>query len=214
MGWAAGFAVATVIAIFAFDAPLARWLDQWEPAALWGQVLAVLEWPAGLALKKRIYLMGPVELNVTRWAYALVLGAVAAATLVVPRWRRWARLWSFVALAHLSSRLAMVELKEATERLRPSEWLAAHGGATFLREGGLSFPSGHVTYFLSLLLPATLVLVPRHRWAPALLSIVAIVAACRVAENAHFASDVLGAVALVCGICAALAALIKPWRAG
>ena len=43
MGWAAGFAVATVIAIFAFDAPLARWLDQWEPAALWGQVLAVLE---------------------------------------------------------------------------------------------------------------------------------------------------------------------------
>jgi membrane-associated phospholipid phosphatase len=208
------FAALTALAIAVLDAPLARFLGQWEPPAFWGKLLELLEWPAGLQLEKRVYLigpdfLGPIELNVTRWAYALGLGAIALVTLIVPRLRGAARAWCFVALAHLLSRLAMVELKESTGRLRPSEWLAAGGGPTFFREGGLSFPSGHVTYFLSLLLPLAIV-APRLR-RPAL-AVVALVAACRVAQNAHFASDVTGAVALVCFICFALAALLPPWR--
>lgn len=204
--------MATAAAIALLDAPMARWLGQWEPAAFWGQLLAVLEWPAALSLKKRVYLIGPhglIELNATRWAYALGLGAVAVVTLVVPRFRGAARAWCFVALVHLISRLAMVEIKEATGRLRPSEWLAGGGGDTFFREGGLSFPSGHVTYFLSLLLPLAIV---RPRLGKPLLAIVGIVAACRIAENAHFASDVLGAVALVCLVSFAVAAALPPWR--
>lgn len=202
------FAVATALAILVLDAPLARWLAQWEPASFWGKLLTILEWPAGLQLDKRVYLIGPIELNATRWAYALGLGAVTLISLVVPRFRPAARAWAFVFFTHLLARLAMVELKEGTERLRPSEWLAAGGGPTFWIKGGLSFPSGHVTYFLSLLLPAAVVF-PRWRWP--LLALVALVAACRVAENAHFASDVFGAVALVCLFCFAVAAALPPW---
>jgi membrane-associated phospholipid phosphatase len=221
--WGAFFFVATALAIVALDAPLARWLGQWEPASWWGKLLTVLEWPAGLQLKKRVYLIGPIgigiELNATRWAIALLLGAITAVSLVVPRLRPAARGWAFVFFTHLIARLAMVELKEATGRLRPSEWLTAGGGPTFWSEGGLSFPSGHVTYFLSLLLPAALVF---PRWRTPLLAIVALVAACRIAENAHFASDVTGAVALVCLVCFAVAAVLPrslspwqwPWRAG
>lgn len=208
------FAALTAVAIAFLDAPLARWLAQWEPSPLWGKLLTALEWPAGLQLKKRVYLigpdfLGPLELNATRWAYALGLGAVALVTLLVPRLRGAAPAWCFAALAHLASRLAMVELKEGTGRLRPEEWLAAGGGPTFFREDGLSFPSGHVTYFLSLLLPLAIV---APRLGKPLLLLVALVAACRVAENAHFASDVTGAVALVCLICFALAAALRAWR--
>lgn len=205
------FAALTALAIAFLDAPVARWLAQWEPSPYWGKLLTALEWPAALSLEKRVYLigpdfLGPLELNATRWAYALGLGAIALVALAVPRWRGAARAWCFVALAHLLSRLAMVELKEGTERLRPSEWLAAGGGPTFFREDGLSFPSGHVTYFLSLLLPLAIV---APRLGRPLLVVVALVAACRVAENAHFLSDVTGAVALVCTICFALAALLR-----
>jgi membrane-associated phospholipid phosphatase len=207
--WGAAFAFATALAIFVLDAPLARLLAQWEPASFWGKLLTVLEWPAGLQLKKRVYLIGPIELNATRWAGALLLGAGTAGSLAVPRFRAAARGWALVFFTHLLARLAMVEIKEATERLRPAEWLNAGGGPTFWVKGGLSFPSGHVTYFLSLLLPAAIVF---PRWRKPLLAIVALVAACRVAENAHFASDVLGAVALVCLVCFAVAAALPPWR--
>lgn len=209
----AAFAVATALAIAVVDAPLARLLDRWVPAAFWGKLLELLEWPAGLQLKKRVYLIGPIELNATRWAYALGLGLITALTLAVPRWRHTARAWAFIFFTHLIARHAMVEIKEATERLRPSEWLAAGGGATFWIKGGLSFPSGHVTYFLSLLLPAGIVL--GKRWLAPLLGVVAVVAACRVAENAHFASDVLGAVALVtlvAGAVAGAALALGRWR--
>ena len=211
--WGAFFTVATALAIVALDAPMARLLGHWEPASFWGELLTVLEWPALLQLKKRVYLIGPFELNATRWAFALGLGAITAISLAVPRFRPAARGWAFVFFTHLIARLAMVELKETTERLRPSEWLAAGGGPTFWVKGGLSFPSGHVTYFLSLLLPAAIVF---PRWRKPLLAIVALVAACRIAENAHFASDVTGAVALVCGVCFAVAAALprslSPWQ--
>ncbi len=207
----AAFAMATALAILLLDAPLAHLLDRWVPAAFWGKLLELLEWPAGLQLRKRVYLIGPgdglFELNATRWAFALALAAITAVTLAVPRWRHTSRAWAFVFLTHFLARHAMVEIKEATERLRPSEWLAAGGsGATFWIKGGLSFPSGHVTYFLSLLLPAALVL--GKRWMAPLLGVAVLVAACRVAENAHFASDVLGAVALVALVAAAVSAAL------
>jgi membrane-associated phospholipid phosphatase len=210
--WGVFFFVATALAIVVLDAPLARLLDRWVPAAFWAKLLLLLEWPALLQLDKRVYLIGPIELNATRWAFALLLGAITLTSLAVPRFRPAARAWAFVFFTHLLARLAMVEIKEATERLRPSEWLAAGGGPTFWVKGGLSFPSGHVTYFLSLLLPAAVVF---PRWRAPLLAIVALVAACRVAENAHFASDVTGAVALVCLVCFAVAAALPrsswPW---
>lgn len=209
--WALGFATATGLCILVLDGIAARMLAKMTPASEWAQLLHVLETPAGLTLEKREISLGFTELNVTRWAYALGLGLIALVTLAVPRLRRFAHIWCFVTLAHLISRLAMVELKEGTGRLRPGEWLAAGGGETFFREGGLSFPSGHVTYFLSLILPAVIALSPRYRDAVWLLLIPLLVAACRVAENAHFLSDVTGAVTLVCVVSAVLAAIFKPW---
>ena len=211
LGWASGFAAVTALCILALDGIAARELAKWEPASEWQTLLHILETPAGLTLEKREISLGFTELNVTRWAYALGLGLIALVTLAVPRLRRFAHIWCFVTLAHLISRLAMVELKEGTERLRPSEWLAAGGGETFFREGGLSFPSGHVTFFLSLILPAVIAMTPRYRDAVWFLLIPLLVAACRVAENAHFLSDVTGAVTLVCVVCAALGVIFKPW---
>jgi membrane-associated phospholipid phosphatase len=62
-----------------------------------------------------------------------------------------------------------------------------------------------VTYYFGLVLPLVLVLPRPARW---LLLIPALVATCRVAVNAHFLSDVFGAVALVLAVAAALSPLL------
>lgn len=191
--------VVTALCIALLDAPVARYLAQWQPWPVWDPLLKGFETLGGLTLPKRYLFLGSVTFDVTRWAVALVLGAAALAASVTPRWRSAARSLWFLAAVHLISRLAMVELKEATERLRPIDWLA-RGGPTFFVDGGLSFPSGHVTYFLGLVLPVVLLL---PRWGRWLLLIPAAVAACRVGVNAHFLSDVSGAVVLVCLIAAA-----------
>ncbi len=208
--WALGWAMATSLCIALLDGPAAGMVAQWQPWRLWEVLLGALEVPAGLTIPKTVIGLGPVELDVGRWAYALGLGLIALVTLAVPRWRRFAHLWAFVALAHLISRQGMVELKEGTGRLRPLEWMEK-GGDMFFRDGGLSFPSGHVTYFASLIVPAVVALSPYHRWTRWLLVIPVVAGICRIAQSAHFLSDVTGALALVCLVCAPLGAIFKPW---
>ena len=140
-----------------------------------------------------------------RWAAGIVLVAGMLVTVAVPRWRGAAPAWMLIAATHLVSRIATLEVKLATARLRPGEWQAV-GGDTFLREGGVSFPSGHVTLFASIVIPLAVV-APRTR---PLLALVAFAMLARLAVNAHFVSDVLGAIALVCVVTWGCGWVIRP----
>jgi PAP2 superfamily len=192
--WGASFTIATALAIVVLDAPAARWIAQWEPSQRWPQLLWVLELIGGL--------------TISRWTYAIGLTAIALLVLAVPRWRASAPKWWFFALVHVLAKVSTVEIKEATGRLRPSQWLE-HGGPTFFVEGGISFPSGHVVYFLSLTLPLVVV---APRWAKPLLALPILAAMCRVAVNAHFLSDALGSVAWVCFVTFAVASAMHWWQ--
>ncbi|MDX2088232.1 MAG: phosphatase PAP2 family protein [Kofleriaceae bacterium] len=188
------FAVAAAVSIAVFDQPVARWISGYQRLAFWDQGLLVLEWGA--------------LLPVFTWAFAILLVVGMVVTLAVPRWRYLMPAWAFVAATHLLSRIAMLEVKLATERMRPKAWLE-QGGDTFLRELlNPAFPSGHVVSFASLVIP-TVVLFPR---AKPLLLVVAYVMTARIVANAHWVSDTLAAISLTCLVTWACAWVIRPLR--
>lgn len=190
---AAASAVLAGISIVAIDQPFARWMAQWQPAKAFDDVLTSLEWAIGLP--------------VLPWFTAIVLVVAMLVTVAAPRLRHEAPAWMFVAAVHLTSRIAMVELKEATGRLRPLEWLKRGApDETFGWVKGIAFPSGHVVLFASLVIPA-IALAPRA-WPAA--AIVVFVCAARVTASAHYLSDVLGGVSLVALVAWALGFVIRP----
>jgi membrane-associated phospholipid phosphatase len=172
-------AILTALCIVAIDQPLARWLATRETYPdVWNEVLAILEYPLGIEPWK--------------WTGICVLVAGCIVTLAVSRLRSYAAVFLAVTLTHLLSRHASLWVKTLTGRLRPSQWLK-QGGDTFWRDGGFSFPSGHVLLFASVVLPIV-VLYPRTR---PLLAFVAFAMIARLAVNAHFASDVVCGLAVV-----------------
>ncbi len=173
-------AVLTALAIVTIDQPLARWLAGYQPLAIWDRILTVLEWGLGLPL--------------IPWTSGIALVVVMVVVAAVPRWRHHAPIWMFLAASHILGRIAMVQLKDLTGRLRPLEWLQRGGDETFLWVKGISFPSGHVVLFASILIPLVVV-VPRA-WP--LLGIVAFAMFARLIADAHYVSDVIGAITLVC----------------
>lgn len=186
-------AAITLLCILVLDQPVARWLAGYEPLGFWDRGIEALEWAIGLPVFK--------------WLAGIVLVGGMIITVVVPRWRGQAPAWMLIAATHVLSRIATLEVKLATARLRPGEWLA-QGGDTFLREGGVSFPSGHVALFASLVIPLAVV-APRTR---PLLAIAAYAMLARLAVNAHFVSDVIGAIALVCVVTWVCGWVIRPLR--
>ncbi|HVK84356.1 MAG TPA: phosphatase PAP2 family protein, partial [Kofleriaceae bacterium] len=187
-------AVAAAISMLLIDQPLARWIAGYEPLGFWDSGIAALEWG--------------ILLPVFKWALAILFVAGMIACVAVPSLRRFAPAWMFLAASHLLSRIAMVELKDATSRLRPHEWLK-HGGETFFREhSGLAFPSGHVVSFASVVIPLVVVF-PRLR---PLLIVVAYVVAARIVADAHWLSDTLAGVSLVCLVTWCCAWVIRPRR--
>ena len=182
------------IAIVTVDQPLARWLSGYEPLPIWDHVLGALEWAVGLQL--------------IPWTSGIVLVLAMVVTMAVPRWRHEVPAWMFVAAVHLLSRIAMVELKDLTGRLRPLQWLKKGGDETFWWVKGISFPSGHVVLFASIVIPA-IALAPRL-WP--LFSIVAFVGLARMAASAHYLSDVLGAISLCALVSWVCGYAIRPLR--
>lgn len=175
-------AFATALCILVLDAVIARALAPYQPWPLWSELLWGLEVVSGL--------------TISRWTYAIALPAAGLVALLVPRLRGLAfPLW-LLALVHVVTKLTTVELKELTGRLRPSEWLE-RGGPMFFVDGGIAFPSGHVTHLLSLTLPLAVV---APRLGRKILFLPFLIAICRVAVNAHFLSDVTGALVWVCVI--------------
>lgn len=188
-------AIATVLMLVSFavlDGPVARFVASFEPQPAWTRVIETLEWT--------------VLLPVFRWLGPVVLAIGMVLAIAVQRWRSSAPAWIFLAGTHLFGQLVTNGIKVWTGRLRPTEWLARGAGASFGWIDGFSFPSGHVGIFGSLFIPLV-VLVPRA-WP--LLGIVVYAMVARVAVNAHFLSDVFGAIALICSLTWALGWLIRP----
>ena len=186
-------AVLAGISIVTIDQPFARWTAQWEPGAWLDHVLSAMEWAIGLP--------------VLPWFTGIVLVIAMLVAVVVPRLRHEAPAWRFVAAVHILSRVAMVQLKDLTGRLRPLEWLKRGApDETFGWVKGISFPSGHVVLFGSLAISA-IALAPRA-WPAA--AILVFVGAARIAASAHYLSDVLGGISLVALVAWLLGLVIRP----
>jgi membrane-associated phospholipid phosphatase len=193
--WSAGAsAVLTLVCILFVDQPVARAVAEYEAAPLWGEGLDVLEWVIGLP--------------VFRWLSGVVLVLGMIVTVAVPRLRLYAPAWMLLAATHVIAQVATRYVKEWTGRLRPLEWLKQGGTDTFLWENGVSFPSGHVTIFASLVIPFV-ALFPR--WWP-LLGVAVFAMVARVVMSAHFLSDVFGAITLVTLVTWACGWAIRPHR--
>lgn len=190
---AAATVVPAAVCVPLVDRPVARAIAGYQPSTVWDDGIGLLEWTIGLPIWPLVS--------------SCVVVAAMAATWAVRRWRYHAPAWTFVAGTHVVSRFLTSQIKDATGRLRPSEWLAHGEGATFF-SGGISFPSGHVVLFASLALP---IVVLSPRWWP-LLVLVVFAGAARVAVGAHFLSDTLAAVTLTAAIAWAVGWLVRPLR--
>jgi membrane-associated phospholipid phosphatase len=184
----------TALCIAFVDAPAARWLATRDATGVWDAGVMGLEYAIGIEPWK--------------WIGVTLLVAGVIASLALPRFHAAAPAWVFVASTHLVARNLMLWSKTLTGRLRPTEWLAHHQGATFFREG-ISFPSGHVILVASLVLPIAIV-APRWR---ALALAIPFVMCARVAVDAHFPSDVFGGLALTALVTWACAVAVQrvPW---
>lgn len=194
------FGAVTALAIVAIDRPLARFYDDHG-------VSARATWTA-----IRQWLDDHHGFDVHKWFAAYVFAGIGVALLAIPRLRGAARVWWYAALVHVAARMITTELKPALGRLRPSQWIERGAdGPTFL-EGGISFPSGHASYYLGLVVPLA---VAWPRIGLPLLIVPCFVAWSRVAVNAHFVADITGSAALVLVLAWALAypfRIGRPWR--
>jgi membrane-associated phospholipid phosphatase len=187
---ALGAAALAALAIPTIDAPIARLLAGYEPRAEWAQGVEYLEAAIGWPVHPLFA------------AFTLTGAAVIAS--IVPSLRSLAPAALFLAGTHVFTRFAVTQIKDATGRLRPTEWLGG-GAESFLREG-VAFPSGHVALFASLALPLA-VLAPRAAW---VLAVPVFVAGARIASNSHWISDALGSVALVAAIAWIVGVAVRP----
>jgi membrane-associated phospholipid phosphatase len=101
-----------------------------------------------------------------------------------------AKVWYWIGLSFILSRLTAGTLKNAFGRLRPEEALAKGLDDPGFFLHGNSFPSGHTAHFWGLMLP--IVFAYPRSWL--LLLIPVLVSASRILVNDHYLSDVLAAV--------------------
>ena len=177
---AAALAAFTALAIVTIDQPVARYQATIAPPALWKDGLALIDRATGLTWWK--------------WLPTVIIVAGALVALALPPLRRAARGLGLVAAVHVATKLTLFYVKPGLGRLRPSEWLASGGDATFGFAKGIAFPSGHTGHYLSIALPLA---VAWPRLGLPLLIVPVFASASRLATNAHFVSDVTGAAALV-----------------
>ena len=194
-------AAITGLAILALDQPIAQFFGGYQALGFWNVGLDALEWAIGLPIFS--------------WISGIVLVLGMILTSAVPRLRGQAPAWTWIAATHILARMATLELKLATGRLRPYEWLAKGGGdvETFGWVKAHSFPSGHVTLFASIAIPLAILVRQRYprlgtvMFVPAVFPVIA-----RVVQNAHFVSDVAFAVTVICLIAWLTGWLVRPLR--
>ena len=162
---AAALVLASVAAILWIDEPLARWVHAHGRALV----------PFWLATTDAFDRVSGLE-----------LGKYFAATVFVAA--------GLVAATHLASLASIGGWKELFGRLRPVQWLERGQPEQIFSAGGFAFPSGHVSFYLSLCLPLALL---SARWRPLFLAVPVVVACARIGAEQHFLSDTLAAAAWV-----------------
>lgn len=193
---AAAMAVITALSIVTIDAPIARALSHHDVD------YGLAKWlDAGLLQLDKI---SGMDWRRGRLAtFLIVLGAA------LWFWKRpYGRAALILGLVHAGARVGAGYLKPMFGRLRPKEALAGDAlDDTFWHDGGISWPSGHVGHYAGLAL-AVAYLWPRAR-IPALV-LLALVCAAKLARNAHFVSDVTGAIGIAALCVAAAGAMLPP----
>jgi len=197
--WLLYLALATAslagIAMVTVDVPLARWVATYQTSWLWTGALDLLDHATGD--------------QITRWSTTwIVVSLVAVAAGFA---RTYLRAALVLAGTHIAAPFITNQLKDLTDRLRPREWLRyiEHYGGDLPIWGhddvGVSFPSGHVTHYASLLIPLVVVF-PRSRPLRVLACVVITYVACaRIGASAHWLSDTLGAITVTAVVAYALA---------
>jgi undecaprenyl-diphosphatase len=193
-----GFAVATVLAIFV-ETPLPEALAPYQPWALWDTGIDLLEW----------VILLPADPH----ALPVLLVLAVLATTLVKRWRGALPPLATIAFVHLFTRYTTNLLKDGTGRYRPSEWLKKGVEGSFGYDKGVSFPSGHVVLFASIVIPMLYVYPKTRVAALPLAAVVLFVAMARIAVNAHWISDTLASVSLVLLVTWAVSFATRPLRA-
>jgi len=181
----------TIVCALALDEPFARYIATHETyPRVWNEIIHYLEYPLGIEPYK--------------WTGIWILVGGSILTLAITPLRPAAFAFLLVASTHVLDRNLTFWMKFATGRLRPSQWLVK-GGDTWFRDGGFSFPSGHVTLFASIVIPLA-VMYPRTR---PLLVFAAFAMCARLAVNAHFLSDVIAGIALTTLVTWACAVVLR-----
>jgi membrane-associated phospholipid phosphatase len=166
-----------LISIWFIDRPLALFInDNYGSGQLLSWATTAVETVFGFGISK--YLFGFI---------ALAIGVVLY---VRQRTFTTAKLFFFVGVTHIVSRLAAGMLKNLFLRSRPFEFIGSGPGTRdFFADGG-SFPSGHTAHFFGLFLPIWY-LFPKQKW---LMIIPVFIAMSRVLANDHYLGDVLASV--------------------
>lgn len=129
---------------------------------------------------------------VSKYLPGLILLIVGGIVYFVDKNSLRAKLFFFVALTFMLSRLTAGTLKNVFERVRPFDLLeTGRFGQTFFVDGGSSFPSGHAAHFWGLFLPL-MFLFPKYK-IPFLI-VPVLIGLGRVVVGDHYLSDVLASV--------------------
>lgn len=196
-------AVVMVLGMLVLDAPIARAFGDVTGSPLDHALARVLD-----VTDRVVLLLWPPK----EW---LAIGLVVVGAIA---WRVHTRLGAtlvLMGLTHAVSRTFGGHLKTGLGRLRPSEALArGHLDDSWAWDDGFAFPSGHVAHYGAIACALCLA-VPRAR-VPALI-VLGMIACARVIVDAHWLSDVAGAVAIAAGAAALFGAMLTrlgaPWSA-
>jgi membrane-associated phospholipid phosphatase len=200
---ALGAAVLGVMGFFLLDRPLAEWV---HGAGIERNVVIV--W-----ITENLDLITAHSWTISRSLYGPLLGwvlvALGAIGLLVRRDSLLARALLFTGAGHVLTLFAVGSLKSTFGRMRPFQLLASGDwDHLWFIDGGSSFPSGHIAFYWGLFLPL-IYLFPKYRVPLFIIPIFFVFG--RIDENAHFLSDVCGAIVVAALVTAALAALSERW---
>lgn len=136
-----------------------------------------------------LYLETIFGFGISKYLFGFIAVAIGLAAYAFKR-SDLSRIFLFIGLTHIITRVVSGVLKNAFLRPRPFEWLDGNDSGFF--SAGSSFPSGHAAHFFGLLLPIVF-LYRRFAW---ILILPVFVSLSRIIANDHYLSDVLASVAI------------------
>ena len=168
----------TLASVFWVDKPLAFFVDKnLKPLdTMIAPIISFIETIFGFYISK--YLFGFI---------AIAIGAIGyfkSKKSDIPK------IFFFIGVTHIISRLTAGIVKNFFLRPRPFEWLSGNNLDFF--SNGNSFPSGHTAHFFGLFLPIVF-LYSRYSW---IIILPVFVALSRILANDHYLGDVIAAITI------------------